>query len=166
MEKTKIKKQKSQAFGKEIYLLGEDVAGTRYWLEAPSWDCGWYWGFGYVETYTNNRNPQKSRDIDSHQHIRGMFGKEIEGKYIYNIYNTPLLAHPAFSEKEGWELTELFTQFYLLREMADFSHREAPGCNVTKSPVNHGNLSELNEKINSEMIPRITDKIIEILSPE
>ena len=37
-----------------FYLLGRDEEGINYWLEEPSWDCGWYWGFGYVETYTTN----------------------------------------------------------------------------------------------------------------
>ena len=49
-----MKKQTTTAFKKKIYLLGADAEGTKYWLEAPSWDCDWYWGFGYVETYTNN----------------------------------------------------------------------------------------------------------------
>ena len=55
--KKKMKKEKRFAFGKNIYLLGSDKDGVKYWLEEASWDCGWYWGFGYVETYTNNSNP-------------------------------------------------------------------------------------------------------------
>lgn len=40
-----MKKEKRKAFGKNIYLLGEDTEGTKYWLEEASWDCNWYWGF-------------------------------------------------------------------------------------------------------------------------
>ena len=68
-----MKKQTTVAFNKKIYLLGADAEGTKYWLEAPSWDCGWYYGFGYVETYTNNNYPNRSRDINSHQHFDGLF---------------------------------------------------------------------------------------------
>lgn len=175
--KPNIDKQKSHAFGKDIYLLGEDETGTRYWLEAPKWDCGWYWGFGYVETYTNNNNPSISRDISSHQHINSSFMGQMEkydfeksafvkGEYVHNIYDAPLLDKTTFSESEGWKLSELFKQFYLLREMADFTHKDKPGCHVTESPVDHGNMSKLNKHINEEMIPLITAKIIEILSPE
>ena len=68
-----MKKQKSHAFGKDIYLLGKDSDGTMYWLEAARWDCKWYWGFGYVETYTNNNHTSRSRDISSHQHFDSLF---------------------------------------------------------------------------------------------
>jgi len=38
-EKNLISKQKSRAFGKDIYLIGEDKDGIKYWLEQPKWDC-------------------------------------------------------------------------------------------------------------------------------
>lgn len=176
MKKEQIKKEKSYAFGKDIYLLGVDESGERYWLEAPSWDCDWYWGFGYVETYTNNKNPGRSKDIASHTHIDGFMGQHeyydtekgrfVKGEYIHNIYDSPRFAAVTFNESEGWELSELFKQFYLLRKMADFCHKDRPGCHVTDSPVNHGNMKHWYKEINEDMIPRITAKILGILSPE
>ncbi len=59
-----MQKQMDHAFNKDVYLLGKDSEGISYWLEAPSWDCGWYWGFGYVETYRSNRKPSTARDIE------------------------------------------------------------------------------------------------------
>ena len=82
--KTKINKNKSHAFNKDIYLLGSDSDGIKYWLEAPSWDCDRYWGFGYVETYTNNENPSLSKDIKSHSHIESSFMGKID---FYNQNN-------------------------------------------------------------------------------
>jgi hypothetical protein len=172
-----MKKQKSHAFGKDIYLLGTDSDKQKYWLEAPKWDCDWYWGFGYVETYTNNRNPFLAKDIKSHRHIDNSFIGQHEyydgkkdahclGKYIHNIYDSPLLKEKTFSKEEGWQLSELFKQFYLLKEMAEFCHRERPSCHVTTSPVDHGNMHDWYDKINYEMIPKITEKILTILSPE
>jgi hypothetical protein len=67
-----MNKKQSHAFGKDIYLLGKTTDGELIWLEAPSWDCGWYWGFGYVETYTNNRRPDLAKDISSHSHFNGL----------------------------------------------------------------------------------------------
>jgi hypothetical protein len=100
--KTQIKKQKSHFFGKDVYLLGEYKNGKRYWLEAPSWNGGWYWGFGYVETYEGNRWPEKAKDIDSHTHIDTSFigrieyydpnEKSLKTDFIHNIYDTPLLS--------------------------------------------------------------------------
>ena len=166
MKKEIIPKRKSRGFGKDVYLLGEDSEGILYWLEEPSWDCGWYWGFGYVETYTNNRNPGHSKDINSHQHIEGFLGDQRDGTYVHNLYDSPVFEKPTFNEKEGWQLTELFQQFYLLNRMGEFTHRERPGCHVTTSPVDHGDLITWNRKINEEMIPRITKEILRILSPE
>ena len=171
-----IKKQMSHAFGKDIYLLGRDEEGINYWLESPKWDCGWYWGFGYVETYTNNNKPEYSKDIESHQHIDSPFMGQsekydfekkcfVKGEYIHNIFDSPKLLNPTFSENEGWKLSELFKQFYLLKDMSEFCHKELPGCHVTTSPVNHGDLKDWNKKINEVMIPTITTKIIEILTP-
>lgn len=162
--KNTLRKKESIAFGKKIYLLGADESGRRYWLEAPSWDCGWYWGFGYVETYTNNRYPGKSRDIESHQHIDSCFMGNIDGKYIYNIYDAPLLAATTFSEAEGWELSELFSQFYTLKKSAALFN----GCssNVAKTTVQHdkSKCTEMEKHINEVMIPAVTSRIIEILS--
>jgi hypothetical protein len=174
--KTQIKKQKSHAFGKDIFLLGIDKDKVKYWLESPSWECQWYWGFGYVKTYTNNNNnPSIAKDTNSHEHINGFLGQQekydydkncfIKSKFIYNLIDSPIFESTTFSEKESWELTELFKQFYLIKEMAEFCHKDLPGCNIITSPVNHGNLKDWEEKINKEMIPLITTKIIEILTP-
>jgi hypothetical protein len=164
--KTEIKKKKSHAFGKDIYLLGADEDGTFYWLEAPKWDCGWYWGFGYVETYTNNKRPERSKDINSHQHIDSSFLGQVGDMYVHNLHDTPLLRYPTFTYDEGWKLSELFKQFYLLQKFAEFAGRDLPGCHITTPPVNHGNLKDWAAKINNELIPSVTAKIIEILSPE
>ena len=83
--KTTLAKKQSKAFGKDIYLLGEDQDGIKYWLQSPSFDCGWYWGFGYIMTYTNNRRPDLAKDIDSHQHIEGLLGQQYTYDYESNV---------------------------------------------------------------------------------
>ena len=163
--KTIIPNEKRHAFGKDIYLLGQDSEGTKYWLEAPSWYCGRYWGFGYVETYTNNKTPERSKDIYSLQHIDGLFMKEINGTFIYNLYDSPLFTKVTFTEKRGWELSELFKQFYLLKEMAEFAGKDKPGCHVAESPIIHHGVKDWVKKINEEMIPEITKYITDVLTP-
>ena len=164
MKKTQLNKRVERAFNKKVYLLGADADGCLYWLESPSWDCGWYWGFGYVETYTNNMHPSKSRDIESHQHIKGSFIGNIDGQYIHNIYDAPLLASTTFTESEGWELSELFFQFYTLRESAELFHRGK--CNIAYTELKHdeSKCKETADYINNVMIPAITNRIIKILS--
>lgn len=155
-----LNKQKSHAFGKDVYLLGT-IDGKMQWLEAPSWDCNWYWGFGYVEEYTSHQYPSKSRDIVSHTHIDSL----IKNKKVPMHDFEKCFEETTFNEKEKWELAELFKQFYLLKEMAEFTHRENPKSNIANTEVKHKPMPELHKEINEVMIPAITKRIIEILTP-
>ena len=173
--KYRLRKRKSHAFGKDIFLLGRGTDGKLMWLEAPKWDCGWYWGFGYVETYTNSNNPEKAKDIDCHRHFDGLVGTQEyydtekgcwrKGEYVHNIYDSPHLIETTFTSADGWKISELFKQFYLLKDMAEFTHRERPGCHLTTSPVDHGNMKEWYDHINKVMIPKITAEIMRMLTP-
>lgn len=162
-----MQKEKDHAFGKDVYLLGADRDGWKYWLEAPSWDCGWYWGFGYVETYRDRRKPSNALDINSHGHIEGLLGEgeDKNGGYCHNLFDSVTFIKTTFTEQEGWILTELFRQFYLFREMADFWHNRS--CGTTKSPIlwNTKTAKKQQELFNEKMIPQVTAKIIEMLSP-
>ena len=65
----KIKGEKRvKGFGnKRSFFIGKDAEGVSYWIEEPSWDCDWYWGFGYVQGYQSDGPGQ------SHLHFDGMF---------------------------------------------------------------------------------------------
>lgn len=165
MEKDIIKKQKSHAFKKDIYLLGEDEQGIKYWLEAPSWDCEWYWGFGFVETYTNNNDPSIAKDINSHQHIRGFIGAQKKGEYINNLFDNPTFVKTTFIEDEGWTLTELFNTFYTLQKTAGIFNRGGSGTTTNPCQEILQN-KELEDKINKELLPAIFKQIILILEPK
>ena len=157
-----MEKKKSHAFGKDIYLLGEDKEGTRYWLETGSWDCDWYWGFGYVETYTNNKNPDRARDISSHQHFNGLFFHK--DKMSYDVFKE-FFAKTTVSDKELWKLLELMKSFYIAREYADMLHRK--GAHYTTNPCKEI-IQNDNEwlRINREVIPAILNEVYKLLSPE
>ena len=189
-------KRKSHAFKKDIYLLGADSCGNKYWLEAPSWDCKWYWGFGYIETYTNSDNPSISNDIISHQHwcnhmqdlktepwligyqevkhenMAPWDSKTEDGKpyyffhkeYVHNPYDNLYLVEKTFNKEEGWELGELFAQFYFLQQAAEMFKRgnayvASTSINTWKDPVKV-------KEINEVLIPMVTKRILEILTPE
>ncbi len=145
ISKGKPAKKTLHVFGKDIYLLGRDNDGINYWLEAPSWDCDWYWGFGYVEPYTNNSNPSKARDISSHQHIDGLFKSEGTIK----MWKTALAWH-TYTKEEAEELSNLFTEFYRLKKAGEQAHQK------DKTAYN---------QINHVEIPAIAASIIKILTP-
>lgn len=172
LEKTILPKTKDHAFGKDVYLLGMDEQGIKYWLEAPKWDCNWYWGFGYVETYSHNRKPSKALDIDSHSHISGFLGTQEEynfdkgcfckGEYIHNLIDNKRFVSTTFNEKESWELSELFTQFYFLKQAAENLGRGK--CNIANTTIEKWEDKALAKNINENIIPKVTARILEILS--
>lgn len=152
--------------GQAFYLLGKDQYGRKLWLADASWDCGWYWGFGYVQSFERNRDPSKAEDIDMHTHFKNfLMGYSEGGNYVHNPADSPNLSEATFSSEEGWKLGELMHQFYLLKEMAEFCHWDRPGCHVTTSPVDHGNLKAWAKKLNKVMLPAIFAEIRKILSP-
>ena len=163
-----MKKEKDHAFGKDVYLLGVDEFNDRYWLEAPSWDCEWYWGFGYVETYEENRKPSQAIDINSHQHIESNFLGKNNAKdrgYCHNIFDSKLLDKATFTEDEGWELSELFRQFYLLKSGAELFKNGTSGTANIKIETGAKRL-KWQKTINEEILPKIFKQIIKILSPK
>ena len=81
----------------------------------------------------------------------------------------PRLEETTFSRSEGWELCELFKRFYNLRESADMFHKSS--AHVSSSVLESISESEkedkiISDKINQVMIPKVTDRILEILTPK
>lgn len=164
--KTKYRLKK-QIFNSKKYLMGKNQDGENVWLVMPSWDCGWYWGFGYLSTKT------------SHTHVDGLTGRHeyydtekqcvrLSSDYVHNIYASPKLIETTFTENEGWKLSELFREFYLLKDMAEYTHRNPASCNLTTSPVTQDpeKMAQWHKEINEVMIPLITAEILRILTPK
>ena len=159
-----IKKMKKHIFGKDIYFLGRDENGENYWLEAASWDCGWYWGFGYVETYTNNNNPELSRDINSHRHFDGLFLKE----NIFDGFHNALVETP-LNNSEIWELLGYMKEFYIMREYSDLlnsGNRITSKAKNIKEEENETENKKEYKRINEKLMPELFEKIYKLLTIE
>ena len=154
-------KKKSHAFGKDVYLLGVDHEGTHYWLEEAKWDCGWYWGGGYVETFTNDEHPGQSRDINSHSHFDSMFFKG--NKNGYDAFKE-FFAYTPFTNNELWQICELMKAFYLARQYSDMLF--TGGAHYTSNPAKE-TIQCLKEygRINNEVIPALMKALYEVMSP-
>ena len=86
--------------GKLKANAGTYADGENLWLEKHSWDCGWYWGFGYV----GNKN--------SHFH----FDSLMEGtKY----QASDIFAQTNINDNDWWVIRSLFKQAYALRSAAE-----------------------------------------------
>jgi len=172
-----INKKVSKAFSKDIYLLGKNIDGEYVWLEGAKWDCNWYWGFGYIETYTNNKNPHLSRDISSHSHWdSSIIGKHdyydsekscfrLSSDYVHHLNDSPKMAETTLTEAESWKLAELMKTFYTLREAAEMYHMG--GAHVTANPCADILKNEAEEKrINEVLLPAIFKEVYKLLTPQ
>ena len=145
-----MKKQTTIAFNKKIYLLGADAEGTKYWLEAPSWDCNWYWGFGYVETYTNNNCPSKAADINSHQHFDSLFLNDSKVS-AFDAFKE-FFKETTLNEREIHLLIDYMSSFYKLKDVAK------------TLGVGYSNMTETAKEINEKILPAIFKRIDILLS--
>jgi hypothetical protein len=150
-----MEKKKSHAFGKDTYLLGKGKDGNYYWLEEGKWDCNWYWGIGYVKTYKDILNPNMAKDISSHQHWDGLFP-------TYDKFND-FFEETVLNDKEKWKLLELMKAIYIARHYSDMLY--IGGAHYTNNPCKEDihNEDEYN-RINKVMIPKMLEKVYEILS--
>lgn len=134
--------------------------GKRIYLSAPSWDCGWYWGFGYL----GNRN--------YHYHVDGLTSIDTYKDGAWNHKNVNL--YDGFIEHFGktlivrksqlWKICELFKTFYVLKESAAVLGRG--GAHYTTNPAEDiiKNPTEV-ERINNVVLPQIFEEIYKILIP-
>jgi len=157
----------------DYYLIGKDNNGKRVWLEKPSWDCGWYWGFGYLQTMRFDLTPSAARDIDSHTHWKYRVAESNKNAHDWFIETfgeptTDIWGHPRkaekgtrmcrFTDKQVWRLCELMATAYTLRETAEVLGRgksnygENPCVKVIK------NTREA-KRINSKVLPAIFAEI-------
>lgn len=154
-----MKKRTIKVFGETSYLLGKGKDGDMYYLVKPKWDCGWYWGMGYIHSYTNNSQPERSRDIKMHTHFDFVFFHEKNGYDNFKEF----FAETPLADKEIWVLMELMKSAYKLREMADLCYRG--GANYTENPC-----AELlkdtpeYQRINDVLLPAIFVQVERLLA--
>lgn len=88
---------------KKIYLGIDKEYGEKIYITKHKWECGWYWGFGYLG---NDR---------THFHILSWFDKDD----AYNIDNHLETEGRLISQKDWWKLGDLFKSAYTLKEVAE-----------------------------------------------
>lgn len=156
-----MEKVKKLIKGHQTYLLGKDADGIYHWLVAPSWDCGWYWGFGYVQAYSNNAHPEIARDIRSHQHFDGLFllNRDVNAFDAFKEFfkETPL------SDDEIWLLVDYMDSFYNLQKTSTIVGR-GYSYYTSRSFLDEVKNGDMVNTINKIMLPAIFAKIDALLS--
>ena len=145
--------------GKWQFLLGTRE-GESYWLEQASFDCDWYWGLGYVESYKGYG--QSDRSWRGHQHFNGLFLNGIEcGFDLFNDFfeETP------FTDKELWKILELMKAAYTARRYSDMLHSGNAG--MTENPIKDV-IKGMDEykRINNIVIPSLMNEVYKLMLPK
>jgi hypothetical protein len=123
-------------------LLGKTADNERIYLSKHKWDCGWYWGMGYVG---NN---------DSHFH----FESYLKGTK-YNV--TDHFVETKIIQNEWWILRDLFIQAYALKRCAEvYSHG---GHQTSKEGITDIIRNEVLAKTLNADLEKILNKIWEVM---
>ena len=111
---------------------GEDV-----FFEKHSFDCNWYWGFGYLETR------------HSHFHFDSVIPTESGRNYL--LFDLDHEIEIELDPKlDGWLLMELFAQAYALKHAAELYHIGHAGIGDARGLGIERN-EEKAKEINSEL---------------
>ena len=93
--------ESSQSYNPEkdyLYIQGENI-----YLEKHNWDCGWYWGFGYIG----------NKDLHTHASV---FIHEL----IWHSNDQVFETSPIFQKNDTfWIFKDLLKQAYTLQECAE-----------------------------------------------
>lgn len=167
-----LDKKEGHAFGKDIVLLFQRDDLSFSWLEEPRWECSWYWSFGHVEEYTNNRHPEDSNDIRSHSHIDSLLWEARgAGSHFNHINEVPRVVASVMPERESWIIADLFKQYYRWSSVAEMLYRGT--ANLTSDGAAQVlTLPEIRGKhplynlVNGVILPRIMQRIMDLLHPD
>ena len=112
--------------------------GEKVWLAPPSWNCKWFWGYGYIE----NRNLHTHFDLlDTNDGLYNAIEKRFNGTFSLQGSNL-------------WTFCELMQTFYSLKEMAEVyirgsSHYASnPLADILRNPEEY-------KRINETLLPKI-----------
>jgi hypothetical protein len=146
------KKHSFKKFGNEYRLLLIEEDGTKVYLEKHSWDCGWYWGMGYVETFTNNNRPEFSDDISSHSH----FNYQFPDWQKFEKMNTTLQSPAKFWFK--------FKTAYTMKEFAEILHLRRDAYSLSIESVVYSLGESFSEESLNEKLKILLNEIWDMLA--
>jgi hypothetical protein len=134
----------------------------KIYLSAPSWDCGWYWGFGYL----GNRNCHYHvNDLNKHEEYN--FEKkcfEYEFTNLFDGFKKHFGNTLIVRDSQLWILCELFKTVYSMKESAEVFG--SGGSHYTTNPAKDIILNkEITDRINGIILPALFEEIYKILIP-
>jgi len=119
---------------KAKYFFGKNKeTNESIYLTMPTWDCGWYWSFGYLG------------NIDCHYHLDSHFNTN------KNIYDELLEKYELNTKIKNklWEFCEIISTVYSLKNAAEIYNRGGshytnnPCADVIKNPFEVTRLNDI-----------------------
>lgn len=148
----------------EYVLLGEskDFEGEVY-LVVPEFQCGRYWGFGYLERWNDRID-----DIDFHSHLdyelnRQEFNWRDGMKALFTKEDGTTGLIPALqNDNTLWRFCEVAQTIYTLKKTAEVL--ELGGSHITSNPCEEliQNAAEV-DRLNTVVIPALIDELYKLL---
>lgn len=124
------------------WYLGKSKTWGMVWLTDFSWDCGWYWGGGYL----GNKN--------CHFHVSSYFTDYKADAYtaIKSDFESLKL-----TDDQLWRFCDLFKQFYAYQEAAECFKFGGHYTSKDRNPkeINDTLYIELNKHLEEVIIPEI-----------
>lgn len=135
---------------KSVYIGTSSSYGSLvYYL--PTWDCDWYWGFGYIG---NRHNHLHLKNLpDTHGNLKDRVDSFFDDDFVLK------------EDHKKWQFAELVKTAYSLKECAEVLGRG--GSHYTSNPLSEviKNPEEV-KRINEEVLPKIFFRIQTLLSPQ
>ena len=130
----------------KVYLGKDKETKERVYLTGFSWDCGWYYGGGYLST------------ISSHTHFDSVFINAKTKDNITTIWKdlSELLDDSQFDSNEWWRIKDLYKQFYSLKDTAEVFKCGGACTSENRNP----------EELNKDMAYKINLHIQDVIIPE
>lgn len=131
------------------YYLGVNNLNEDVYLEKPSWDCDWYWGFGYITSYSSLTHWDY---IVQEAHCNAF---DAIKKYFKTL---------AISDDALWKLCDYMQSYYTLRSAADLFY--SGNSNYTSDVKVSFKDKSFYEKINEELLPNLFKAIDDLFKGE
>lgn len=158
-----MKKVKSN-WNNSIYFGEVKETGEKVYLSAPSWDCNWYWGFGYLGNKNCHYHLSSYQSKFHTLTLNDGSLKTITECRNINMYDALLTDYDLpFKIKDSlWKFCELATTVYFLKETAEILGRGGSHYTVNECKDVIINPEEV-IRINEVVLPSLFNAIHKLL---
>ena len=152
--------------GKDKVFFGKRKSdGAMISMDKPVFDCGWYWGFGYLGNSREHYHLSGYQSVDHFLTLADGSYKSFTEKRNINMYDA-LITDYDLSEaikKDLWQFCELVTTIYTLKAIAE-THSRGGSHFTTNNCQDILKDNELYKKYTFDLIPKVCQELWNLIS--